>query len=72
MKYYQNKISGSIIGIHNRREVIDEPTPEQTKIGYIGYSFSVIYDMICPNVLIPNGVKSFCITHTHLTKNYKT
>lgn len=71
MKYYQNKKTGEIIGVENMRDVIDKPTEAQTKIGYIGYSYSVVYDMICPNKLLANGLKSFCISYRQLVFNYK-
>lgn len=71
MKFYQNKNSGEIIGIENMREVIDIPTKQSVNCGYRDYSYHIVYDMICPNRLIPNGINSFCISHSFLTLNYK-
>jgi hypothetical protein len=71
MKYYQNINTNEIIGIHNMREVIMEPNNNSIKSGYKDYSYSVVYDMVCPNRLIPNGIDSFCIEHVFLIKNYK-
>lgn len=71
MKYYINKTTGNIIGVTNMRQLITHPTEQSTNLGYIGYSYQVVYDMVCPNVLLGNGITSFCISHTYLTKNYK-
>jgi len=71
MKYYQNKTTNEIIGIKNMRHVISEPNEAQIKLGYIDHSYSVVYDMICPNHLIGNGFTSFCISYKHLSKSYK-
>jgi hypothetical protein len=71
MKFYQNKTNGEIIGVTNMRHLIKHPTTQSEKLGYNGYSYSVIYDMIHPNCLLPNGLTSFSIEHTFLTKNYK-
>lgn len=71
MKYYQNKTTGEIIGVENMREVIKSPTKQGDKLGYKGYSYAIVYDMICPNRLIGNGITSFCISHLHLIGNYK-
>jgi hypothetical protein len=71
MKFYINKQTNNIIGITNMREVITHPTEKSLELGFKGYSYEVVYDMICPNVLLGNGIVSFCITHTYLTKNYK-
>lgn len=71
MKYYQNKTTNEIIGIENMREVISFPTEAQTKLGFIDYSYQIVYDMICPNKLLGRGITSFCITHSYLKMNYK-
>ena len=71
MKYYQNKTTGEIIGICNMRDLISHPTEKSEKAGYNGYSYQVIYDMVCPNKLLGNGIVSYCITHSYLSENYK-
>lgn len=71
MKYYQHKETGEIIGVQNMRHLITHPTTKSESLGYKGYSYAVVYDMICPNSLLPNGLTSFSIQHTFLTKNYK-
>lgn len=71
MKYYQNKTTNEIIGIENMREVISLPTKNSIKYGFVNHSYEIVYDMICPNVLIQNGVTSFCITYKMLSRNYK-
>lgn len=71
MKYYRNIHTGNIIGITNMRELITHPTEQSLALGFKGYSYQVVYDMVCPNVLLGNGIDSFCISHTYLTKNYK-
>lgn len=71
MKFYQNKSSGEIIGVENMRELITHPTPQSTALGYKGYSYKVIYDMICPNKILGNGIVTFCITNSYLKENYK-
>lgn len=71
MKYYQNKTTGEIIGTQNMREVISHPTEQSLKLGFKGYSYEVVYDMICPNKILGNGIVSFCITHSYLRTNYK-
>jgi len=71
MKYYQNKTTGEIIGVENMRELITHPTPNSIRLGFKGYSYNVIYDMICPNRLLGNGIVTFCITHSYLKENYK-
>ena len=71
MKYYINKTTGNIIGVTNMRQLITHPTEQATNLGYIGYSYKIVYDMVCPNVLLGNGITSFSISHTYLTKNYK-
>lgn len=71
MKYYQNKISGNIIGTTNMRSVIKHPTEKSLALGFVDYSYEVVYDMICPNYLLGNGIKSFCITYSYLRENYK-
>ncbi|MFK5981500.1 MAG: hypothetical protein QM499_01200 [Flavobacteriaceae bacterium] len=71
MKYYINKTSKEIIGIENMRELITHPTENSERLGFKGYSYKVIYDMICPNRLLGNGITTFSITHSFLTANYK-
>lgn len=71
MKYYQNKTTGEIIGIENMREVIDHPTEQDIKLGYENHSYTVVYDMICPNHILGNGIDTFCVTHSYLTTNYR-
>ena len=71
MKYYQNKTTGEIIGVENMRELITHPTPTSINLGYKNYSYMVIYDMICPNHILGNGIKTFCITYSYLKQNYK-
>lgn len=71
IKYYINKTTGNIIGITNMRQLITHPTENSIILGYVGYSYQIIYDMICPNVLLGNGIKSFTISNIYLTKNYK-
>jgi hypothetical protein len=71
MKYYKNKTTGEIIGIKNMREVIDHPTDQSIKLGRSQYSYTVVYDMICPNYILGNGINSFCITYSFLKLNYK-
>jgi hypothetical protein len=71
MKYYQNKTTNEIIGVENMRQVITHETEGSIKSGFKGYSYMVVYDMVCPNHILSNGIKSFCIHHTFLTKNYK-
>lgn len=71
MKYYQNKTTSEIVGIENMREVISFPTPQGVKMGYKDHSYSVVYDMVCPNKILGNGITSFCIAHGYLTANYK-
>jgi hypothetical protein len=71
MKYYQNKTTGEIIGVENMRQLITHPTEQSTKLGFIDHSYMVVYDMICPNNLLGNGIKSYSITHSYLKTNYK-
>ena len=71
MKFYQNKITKQIIGIKNMRELLTHPTDMSIKLGFKDYSYKVIYDAIYPNKLLGNGIVSFAIEHTFLTKNYK-
>lgn len=71
MKFYQNKVTNEIIGIFNMRELITHPTEQSISLGYDGYSYNVIYDAILPNKILGNGITSYCITHSFLTKNYK-
>jgi len=71
MKYYINKTSGNIIGISNMREVIKHPTEKSLALGFKNYSYEVVYDMICPNYILGEGIKSFCITYRYLKDNYK-
>jgi hypothetical protein len=71
MKFYQNKKTGEIIGVENMRELITHPTEQSEKAGFTGYSYMVIYDMICPNKLLGAGIETFCISHSYLTANYK-
>lgn len=71
MKYYQNKTTGEIIGVENMREVITHPTPQSIALGYKGYSYEVVYDMICPNKILGNGIVTYCITYSYLKENYK-
>ena len=71
MKYYQNKKTGEIIGVSNMREVISSPTEQTNKLGFKDYSYQVVYDMICPNKILGNGITSFCITYRFLSDNYK-
>ncbi|MFW6219981.1 MAG: hypothetical protein ACOC33_04000 [bacterium] len=71
MKFYQNKKTGEIIGIENMRQLITHPTMMSEKLGYDGYSYNVVYDMICPNKILGRGIISYCISHTFLIKNYK-
>ena len=71
MKYYQNKETSEIIGITNMREVISLPTMRSATMGYVNHSYQVVYDMICPNKILGNGITSFCITHKFLSACYK-
>lgn len=71
MKFYQNKITNEIVGIENMREVISHPTEQSIKCGRKDYSYEVVYDMICPNKILGNGITSFCITYSFLRQNYK-
>jgi len=71
MKYYQNKTTNEIIGVDNMREVISHPTELSIKCGRKTYSYEVVYDMICPNHILGNGITSFCITYSFLKENYK-
>lgn len=71
MKYYQNINSGAIIGIENMRQLMTEPTEQSINLGYKGYSYKVIYDMICPNYILGNGIDTFCINHSFLQSNFK-
>ena len=71
MKFYQNKTTGEIIGTTNMREVIKEPTEQSLALGFKGYSYEVVYDMICPNMILGEGIVSYCITWKYLNKNYK-
>lgn len=71
MKFYQNKITQEIIGVENMRELILHPTETSIKAGFKGYSYQVIYDMICPNKILGNGIVTFCITNSYLKENYK-
>lgn len=71
MKYYQNKTTGEIIGTSNMREVIKHPTEQSIKMGFRGYSYEVVYDMICPNNILGEGIVSYCITWSYLNTNYK-
>lgn len=71
MKFYQNKTTGEIIGIKNMREVIKHPTEQSIKAGFRGYSYEVVYDMICPNKILGAGIVSYCITWSFLNTNYK-
>lgn len=71
MKYYQNKTTGEIIGTTNMREVIKHPTEQSEKLGFRGYSYEVVYDMICPNKILGAGIVSYCITWKYLNENYK-
>lgn len=71
MKYYQNIVTGEIIGVENMRELITHPTPTSNSLGYKNHSYQVIYDMICPNHILGNGIKTFCITYSYLKQNYK-
>jgi hypothetical protein len=71
MKYYQNKTTGEIIGITNMREVISHPTEQSIKSGRTTFSYEVVYDMICPNMILVEGIVSYCVTWDYLRKNYK-
>lgn len=71
MKYYQNKTTGEIIGIENMRQVITHPTEASIKAGFRGYAYHVVYDMICPNYILGQGITSYCIQYTFLKANYK-
>lgn len=71
MKYYQNLKTGEIMGIENMRQLITHPTPQSESLGYKGYSYKVIYDMICPNNILGHGIVSYCITHSYLRDNFK-
>jgi hypothetical protein len=71
MKYYQNKETSEIIGVENMREVISFPNQQSMNLGYKGYSYEVVYDMICPNKILSNGITSFCVTHAFLITCYK-
>ena len=71
MKYYKNKKTNNIIGIKNQRHLITHPTEQSESLGFVGYSYTVIYDMICPNILLGNGITSFSISHTYLKENFK-
>lgn len=53
------------------REVICHPTENSIKLGFKGYSYSVVYDMVCPNVILGEGIVSFCISYSYLRQNYK-
>ena len=41
------------------------------KLGRFDHSYTVVYDMICPNKILGNGIVSYCITHSYLQHNYK-
>lgn len=71
MKYYQNKTTGEIVGVENMRELIKHPTELSQSLGYKGYSYEVIYDMICPNKILGHGIVSYCVTYHYLKDNYK-
>jgi len=71
MKYYQNIHTKEIIGVGNMRDVISHPTEQSIKCGRKDYSYEVVYDMICPNKILGNGIDSYCITCSYLRKNYK-
>jgi len=71
MKYYQNNVTDEIIGVENMRELISFPTDSSINAGYVGYSYTVIYDMICPNKILGNGIKTYCITWAYLKKYYR-
>lgn len=71
MKFYQNKVSKEIIGVENMRQLITHPTKQSEDLGYKGYSYKVIYDMICPNYILGSGITTYCITHSYLRENYK-
>lgn len=71
MKYYQNKQTNEIIGITNMRELITHPTEQSIRAGFKGYSYKVIYDMVCPNKFLGNGIVTYNITHGYLSTNYK-
>jgi hypothetical protein len=71
MKYYQNRNTEEIIGVENTRELITHSTEQSLSLGFKGYSCEVVYDMICPNKLLGNGIKTYCITHSFLKENYK-
>lgn len=71
MKFYQNKTTGEIIGLENMRHLITHSTEQSESLGYENHSYNVIYDMIHPNKLLGNGIKSFSITHGYLRENYK-
>lgn len=71
MKYYQNKVTEEIIGVENMRQLITHPTPKSEELGYRGYSYKVIYDMVHPNRILGNGIDTYCITHSYLKENYK-
>jgi len=71
MKFYQNKTTGEIIGVENMRTLLLEPTKQSIELGYKGYSYKVVYDAILPNKILGNGIVSYCISHSFLTKNYK-
>jgi len=71
MKFYQNINTNEIIGVDNMRQVISHPTEQSMRAGFVNYSYEVVYDMICPNKILGEGITSFCITNSFLTKNYK-
>lgn len=70
MKFYENKTTSEIIGVENMRELITHPTESSQKLGFDNYSYQVIYDMICPNKILGNGINTFCITNSYLKANY--
>ena len=71
MKYYQNKTTGEIIGVENLRELLTFPTEQSIQLGFKGYSRQSIVDVIMPNKLLGNGVKTYNMPFTFLKANYK-
>ena len=71
MKFYQNRTTNEIIGIEEMMDLLSHPTEQSIRLGFKGYKRSTIYKAIFPNKLLANGIVSFAIEHTFLTKNYK-
>jgi hypothetical protein len=71
MKYYQNKVSGEIIGVFNKREVISHPTEKSIKKGFKNFSTETVYDINFFNVMLGDGTDLYCITHSYLIRKYE-